>query len=49
MFPLWFATVITYNFLYSYWLWKLMNIFYYCDYVAITHLILLYHDQSTEK
>ena len=23
--------------------------FYYCDYVAVTHLIPLYHDWSTEK
>ena len=28
----------------SNWLWKLINIFYYCDYVTITHLIWLYHD-----
>ena len=25
------------------------QIFYYCDYIIITHLILLYHDSSTEK
>ena len=31
-------------FLSGYWLWKLMNSFYYCDCVTITHLILLYHD-----
>ena len=28
---------------------KLINIFYYCDYVTIIHLIPLYHDWSTEK
>ena len=31
------------------WLWKLINHFYYCYYVTITHLTPLYHDQSTEK
>ena len=36
-------------FLVWHWLWKLINIFYYCDYVSITHLIPLYHDWSTEK
>ena len=25
------------------------QIFYYCEYVTITHLILLYHDSSREK
>ena len=25
----------------GYWLWKLINIFYYCDYVNITHLMLI--------
>ena len=43
MFPLWLAIVIIFYFLSGYWLWKQMNIFYYCDYVTITHLILLYH------
>ena len=33
----------------GYWLWKLINIFYYCDYVTIFHLVPLYHDWSTEK
>ena len=28
----------------GYWLWKLINIFYHCDYVTITHLIPLHHD-----
>ena len=36
-------------FLVGYWLWKLINIFYYCYYVTIAHLISLYHDWSTEK
>ena len=49
MFPLWFAIVIIFYFWSDYWLWKLINIFYYCDYVSITHLIPLYHDWSTEK
>ena len=31
------------------WLWKLINHFYYCYYVTITHLTSLYHDQLTEK
>ena len=26
-----------------------VDIFYYCDYVTIAHLILLYHDWSTEN
>ena len=42
MFPLWLAIVINFYFLSGYWLWKLINIFYFCDY--ITHLIPLYHD-----
>ena len=33
MLPLQFATVIIFYFLSGYWLWKLINIFYYCDYV----------------
>ena len=49
MFPLWLAIVIIFYFLSGYWLWKLINIFYYCDYVTITHLIPLFHDWSTEK
>ena len=32
MFPLWLAVVIILYFLSGYWLWKLINIFYYCDY-----------------
>ena len=31
MFPLWPAIVIIFYFLSGYWLWKLKNIFYYCD------------------
>ena len=49
MFPLWLAIVIIFYFLSGYLLWKLINTFYYCDYVTITHLIPLYHDWSTEK
>ena len=48
MFPLWLAIAIIFHFLSGYWLWKLINIFYYCDYVTIIHLIPLYHDWSTE-
>ena len=48
MFPLWLSTVIIF-FIIIFWLWKVINIFYYCDYVTITHLISLYHDWSTEK
>ena len=44
MFPLWLAIVIIFYFLSYYWLWKLINIFYSCDYATITHLIPLYHD-----
>ena len=49
MLPLWLAIVIIFYFLSGYWLGKLINIFYYCDYVTITHLTPLYHDWSTEK
>ena len=49
MFPLWIPIVITFYILSGCWLWKLINIFYYCDYVTIAHLIPLYHDWSTEK
>ena len=49
MFPLRLAVVIIFYFLSGCWLWKLTNIFYNCDYVIITHLILLHHDWSTEK
>ena len=49
MFPLCLAIVIIFYFLSAYWLWKLKNIFHYCDYVTITHLIPLYHTWSTEK
>ena len=37
------------SFLSGYWLGKLINIFYYSNYVTITHLIPLYHDWSIEK
>ena len=43
MFPLWLATVIIFHFLFGYWLWKQINIFYYCDYVTITQ----YHGITT--
>ena len=46
MFPLWLAIVIIFYFLSGYWLWKLINIFYYCDYVTITDLIPLYNSQQ---
>jgi len=36
MFLLWLAIVIIFYFLSFYWLWKLTNIFHYCDYVTIT-------------
>ena len=42
MFPLWLAVVIIFYFLFGYWLWKLINIFHYCDYVPIIHLTPLY-------
>ena len=37
MFPLWIEILITFYFLSGSWWWKLVNIFYYCDYVIITH------------
>ena len=37
MFLLWLAVVIIFYFLSGYSLWKLINIFYYCDYVTIIH------------
>ena len=49
MFPLWLAIVIIFYFLSGYWLWKLISIFYYCDYVTIIHLISLYHNWSAEN
>ena len=49
MFWLWLAIVIIFYFLSGYWLWKLINTFYYCDYVTIIHLILLCYDWSTEN
>ena len=39
MFPLWLAAVTIFYFLPGYWLWKPINIFYYCDYITVTHLI----------
>ena len=38
-----------YLLVFVYLLWKLINIFYYCDHVNIIHLILLCHDWSTEN
>ena len=49
MFPLGLAAITIFYFLSGYWLWKLINMFYYCDYITITHLIPQYHDWSTEK
>ena len=31
MFPLWLSIVIILYFLYGYWLWKLINVFHYCE------------------
>ena len=36
IFPLWLAIIIIFYFVPDYWLWKLINIFYYSDYVTIT-------------
>jgi len=36
MFSLWLAIVIIFYFLSDYWMWKVIHIFYYCDYVTIT-------------
>ena len=36
IFPLWLTIIIIFYFLSGYWLWKLLNIFYYCDYITIT-------------
>ena len=44
VFPLWLAIVNTFYILSGYWLWELINMHYYCDCVAITHLTMLYHD-----
>ena len=51
MFPLWLTIIIVFYFLSGYWLWKLINIFYYGDYVTIEplNIIPLYQDWSTEK
>ena len=35
MFPLWLAIIIIFYFLSDYGLWKLANIFYYCDSVQL--------------
>ena len=40
MFSLWLAIVIILYFWFGYWLWKLMNIFYYCDYVLLSTIVL---------
>ena len=47
MFPLWLIVVIIFFFCLAIAV-KTDNIFYYCDYVTITHLIPLYHGKSTE-
>ena len=49
MFSLWLAIVMIFYFLSDYWLWKLINVFYYWDYITIICLIPLYHDWSTEN
>ena len=49
MFLLWLAIVIIFYFLSGYWLWKLINIYYCCDYVTIISLTPLCHDWSTEN
>ena len=36
MFPLWLAIIIIFYILSGYLLWKLINIFYYYDYVLLT-------------
>ena len=48
MFPLWLAIVIIVYFLSGYQLWKLINIFYYCDYVTITqyHCIMIVNNNK---
>ena len=46
MFPLWLAIVIIFFFWSGYWLWKLINIFYYCDYVAIIHWVMIGQQQN---
>ena len=37
--PCWLAAITIFYFLSGYWLWKLINMFYYCDDITITHLI----------
>ena len=49
MLPFLLATVIIFYFLSGYWLWKLIHIFYYCDYVTIIHLILLHHAAAAKS
>ena len=49
MLLLWIVIIINFYFLSDYWLWRLKNTFYYCDYVTIIHLIPLYYDWSTEN
>ena len=41
MFPLWLAVVIIFYILFGYLLWKLINIFHYCDYKMATHCSVL--------
>ena len=50
MFPVWLAIVIIFYFLSGYWFWKLINIFYCSDYVAIIHFVFLsgkFHGQRS--
>ena len=49
MFQLWLEIVIIFYFLSGYWLWKLINIFYYSHYVTIIHFISLYHNWTREN
>ena len=43
MFPIWLKIIIIFYFLSGYWLGKLINTFYYGDYVKITHFIPLHY------
>ena len=40
---------LSFIFLSGYWLWKLIHIFYFCDYVTIIPLILLYHAAAAKS
>ena len=49
MFPLWLAIIIIFYFLSGYWLWKLTNISYYCDYVTITQYCCIMIGQQKKR